>query len=351
MSVKVLSKTERFGILKQTNWATPAAANALFKLCQWINTGSINPNPDVQVDQFNVTSQNGIHYESERFFVDSTSGMATVPFSGTCEKATMAPFLVAAFQVVAEAVGTPFEKTITCGGLTSPIDFAGDAGYVFTIAIDQGGSADDGIIVENCIIDNLNLVWDLNSRGITKLVNMTGAFKGNEINYEQTLNGVWTNTTIAQSFFNNTDAWGVNFGGLLLTIGGVDYSAQCIRRFELQINNNVTSNCKTTGGKSNQYDIAPEYKVLLHLDYNEVTEKIIKDYQEGVAATMNWSNDSADTGATGMWSIVFPVLRIMSPPGTYNGIYKAVNLEMRAYSETAATPLTMYYSDSVDYGY
>ena len=352
MSVKILSKTERFGILKQANWATPAAANAAFKLCQWINTGSINPNPDVQVDQFNVTSQNGIHFENERFFVDATSGLATVPFSGTCEKATMAPFLVAALQAVSEAVGTPFEKTITCGGLTSPIDFAGNAGFVFTIAIDQGASADDGIIIENCIIDNLNLVWELNSRGIARLVNMSGAFKGNEINYEQTLNGTWTNLTISQAgFFNNTDAWSNDFSGALLTIGGVDYSAQCIRRVELQINNGVSSNCKTTGGKANQYDTAPEYKVLVHLDYNDTTEKIIKDFQEGVTATMNWSNDAADVGTDGKWSIVFPMLRIMSPPGTYNGEYKAVDLEMRCHSSTALTPLSMWYTDTVDYGF
>ena len=70
MSSKILSKTERFGLLYQADWATPQIAGAAYKLCQWINAGTPNPNPDVQVDQFNVTSQNGIHYENERFFVD-----------------------------------------------------------------------------------------------------------------------------------------------------------------------------------------------------------------------------------------------------------------------------------------
>jgi len=350
MSAKIPSKTERFGLLYQANWATPAAANATYKLCQWINAGTPNPNPDVQVDQFNVTSQNGIHYETERFFVDATSGLPTIPFSGTCEKATMAPFLVGALQAVAEASGSPFEKTITCGGLTGPIDFATVGKYLFTIAVDQGGSDDDGIVLENAIIQNLNIVWDLNARGVARLVNMSGAWVGNEMNYEQTLEGTWTNATIVQTgFFNNTDLWGVTLTSALLSIGGVDYSAQCIRRVEVQINNNVTSNCKTTGGKANQYDIAPEYKVIVSLDYNATTEKLLKDFQEGVMASMYWSNDSTDAGTDGKWTYVFGLLRLVSPPKVYNGDFLGVNLEFRAYSATAATPMTVYYTDTVDW--
>jgi hypothetical protein len=137
----------------------------------------------------------------------------------------------------------------------------------------------------------------------------------------------------------------------LLTIGGVDYSAECIRRVELQINNNVTSNCKTTGGKANQYDISPEYKLIVSLDYNATTEKIPYDFVQGVTATMNWSNDAADAGTDGKWTMVFPMLRLMSPPKTYNGDFIGINLDFRCESLAAATPLTMYYTDTVDYGF
>jgi len=127
---------------------------------------------------------------------------------------------------------------------------------------------------------------------------MNGTFVGNVMKYEQTLSGTWTNLTIVQTgFFNNTDLWGFSYGGTALTIGGVDYSAECVRRVELQINNNVTSNCKTTGGKANQYDIAPEYKILITLDYNATTEKLLKDFQEGATAALTWTNDSAAAGA------------------------------------------------------
>jgi len=352
MAVKILAKKEKLGILPQATWGTPVADAGAFRLCQWIDAGSPNPNPDVQIDQFNVTSQNGIHYESERFFVDATSGLPTIPFSGTCEKATMAMFLVGALQAVSEAVGTPFEKTITCGGLTAPIDFAAGGGELHTVALQQGGG-DDSVILSDAIIGNLNIVWDLNARGITRLVNMNGTWVGRLLEYEQTVtDGNWVNDTIVQTgFFNNTDTWTTNFSGALLTIGGVDYSAECIRRFELQINNNVTSNCKTTGGKAAQYDLAPEYKVILSLDYNATTEKILKDFAEGVTATMNWSNDSADAGTDGKWSMTFPLFRLMSPPKVYRGDFVGVECEFRCYSLAAATPITMYYADAVDYGY
>ena len=351
MSVKILSKRERFGVIKEANWASPAAANATFKLCQWINAGTPNPNPDAQVDQFNVTSQNGIHSEVERFFIDATSGLPTIPFSGTCEKATMAMFLAGAYQVVTEASSSPFNKVITCGGLTAPIDFAGSAGITHTIAVDQDGSADDGVILENAIIQNLNIVWDLNARGVARLVNMNGTWVGNELNYEQSLSGTWTNATISQAgFFNNTDAWIMNS---IFTVGEVDYSAQCVRKVEAQVNNNVTSNCKTTGGKANQYDIAPEYKTIITLDYNDSTEKMLQDFTTGAEVTFNWTNDSAAAKTDGKWTYT-PLLyggRLISPPKVYNGDFLGIQLDVRQYSLAAASPITINYCDTVDYVY
>jgi len=349
MAVKILSKQEKLGILRQPTWGTPIADNGAFRLCQWINVGTLNPNPDVQVDQFNVTSQNGIHSESERFFVDYTSGLPTIPFSGTCEKATMAMFLVGAFQGVGEASSTPYLKTIVCGGLTSPIDFAAGSGFLHTLALVQG-DGDDGVILSDAIIQNLNITWDLNSRGVARLVNMSGAWVGRLLEYEQTVNGDWANATIAQTgFFNNTDTWYFD----TLTVGGVDYKAECVRRVELQINNNVTSNCKTTGGKANQYDTAPEYKMMIDLDYNATTEKLLMDFPTGATVSlMNWSNDHVPVRTDGMWTIEKGGTGyLMSPPKKYNGEFVGITLDIGFKSTAAATPLTVYYTDTVDYGY
>ena len=353
MAVKTLSKTERFGILKQTTWGTAEVASSAFRLCQWINAGTPNPNPDVQVDQFNVTSGYGTHFEKERFFVDGTSGLPTIPFSGTCEKATMTPFLVGAYQPADgfEASSTPYLKTIPCGGLLAPIDFAAGVGNVHTIALDQGGSDDDGILLTDAVIQNLSIVWDLNARGVARLVNMSGAWVGSLLQYEQSLSGDWENATIAQTgFFNNTDAWDTDS----LTIGGVDYKAECVRRVEEQVNNNVTSNCKTTAGRANQYDMAPEYKTILTLDYNATTEKILKDFQAGDSAvSLAWSNDASGTYADGKWSFLHATTGgvLISPPKIYQGDFLGIQLEIRWMSALGATPLNVMYTDTVDWAY
>ena len=91
-NLKILTKAQKVGILTQTAWATPQLASANYKTIQWINAGIPIPDPNVQIDQFNVTSQNGIHAELERRFLDGASGLSTIPFSGTCDKSTMALF-------------------------------------------------------------------------------------------------------------------------------------------------------------------------------------------------------------------------------------------------------------------
>ena len=353
MSVKVLTKKEQLGILTQPTWGTPIADGGAFRLCQWINVGALNPNPDVQVDQFNVTSGYGTHYESERFFVDATSGLPTIPFSGTCEKATMAMFLVGAYQAVAEAGTTPYNKVITPGGLLAPIDFAAGGGFLHTVALRQGASADDNVILSDAIIQNLNITWDLNARGIARLVNMNGAWVGRLLEYEQdaTTADAWVNDTIAQTgFFNNTDTWTTNS---TFTVDGVDYKDECIRRVEIQVNNNVTSNCKTTGGKANQYDLAPEYKTIVTLDYNATTEKILKDFTTGAVATFVWSNDSNSAQTDGKWTFSGTATggRLISPPKIYNGDFVGIQVEIRHYSVAGAAPLSHSYCDTLHYTY
>ena len=101
---KVLAKREKIGILQRSksvdHWAAAAdtAANAAFKTIHWLDVGQAIPDAGITVDQFNVTSQNGTHFEAERRFVDKVSGLVRVPFSGTCDKSTLSIFLVAALQ-------------------------------------------------------------------------------------------------------------------------------------------------------------------------------------------------------------------------------------------------------------
>ena len=180
--VKILSKTERLGAVLQDNWQTPADATAAFYTMQWVNAGVLIPDPAVTIDNFNVTSQSVIHFEKERAVVDARSGLQSIPISGIAEKSSMAPLLYGAHFVASEAVGTPYNKVITCGGLTAPIDFNGNGTKLFTYAIDQGGD-DDGVILENAIVDSLNLVWDMNADGTGRFVSYSGMLKGYEMKF------------------------------------------------------------------------------------------------------------------------------------------------------------------------
>ena len=360
---KILSKIEALGILQQSkavnHWDAVNAANANFKTIQWINADVLIPDPGVTVDQFNVTSQIGIVKEADRFFIDNTSGLVKLPFSGTCDKTTLAAFLVGALQSCTEDAGTPFNKAILA--LMGVPNWANNEGYLFTLALKQGASADDGILLNNCLIDTLNIVWELESSGVARLVNMNGTWVGSDIKLEQTLNGTWTNGTPLQTgFFNNTDLWGVTLSSALFTIDSVDYSAQCIRRFELQIANNVQKSCISTGGKAANYLWSPTYKIMMTIDHNSVTEKIHKDFVDGANIELYWSNDSAAAATDGKWSIVVEntgsplsggVGKLMSIVKGYENGYQVLNLDIEVYRVYNGVPLQMAFCDTVDWGF
>ena len=345
--VKVLSKQEIFGCYIQAAWGTAAADAATFYTLQWVNAGVLNPDPGVTVDQFNVTSQNGIHSEIERVYVDSTSGLKTVPFGGTASILNMAPFLYSSHFVCTEATSTPYNKVITAGGLTAPIDFANNGTKFFTWACKQGGSADDNWVLVDAIVDTLNIVWDFNNQGIGRLVSYSGTLKGRTFDQEQTLSGDWTNDTAptTQDFFGNTDTWAF----ITLDVDSVDLKSECIRRVEYSVNNNVSGSCAGVGGKIGQYDIAPEYMMKVVLNYNSVTEKCLKDFADKAAVDANWSNDSASAKTDGKWTIDIPTGHLISPPKIYEGDFLGVELNIKAYSTAAATPVTINYCDTVDW--
>ena len=128
------------------------------------------------------------------------------------------------------------------------------------------------------------------------------------------------------------------------------YSTECIRRVELQINNNITSNCKTTGGKANQYDWTPKSKWIVDIDYNSATEKILMDYQTGARVYFNWNNDGNQLATDGKWSLLHSagVGYLTAPPKTYNGEFLGIRLEIDNWYYSGS-PITIIYTDTIDW--
>ena len=349
MAIKRAAKQIKYGIIRQntsaaiTAFATGATANG------WTNPGLITttyrtlfynkgvPVPDmaVSVNDYGVSSQLGLNHETTNFYLDARSGLPKLNFSGPADVNTLAPHFVGALQAVSEGAGATYTKTITSGFVAGTLDFKAGAGHLCSLAIYNGSSDDDGIILENAVIDNLSLTFDFIQKGVARLVNIAGTWVGNEMNIEQefTTPANWVSPAIIP--LNNTEVFAFN----TFTVDSVDWKAECIRRMVLNINNNVTSSCATAAGKAGQYDFNPEYTWTVILDHNLTTEKLMGDFQAGATVDINM----ADSKIT----IDTPNCRITGNPYSYNGDFLGYAIPLRAYQSTTVSPLTIGLTDSL----
>ena len=364
-NTRILSKGAEYGIIRQpgsngaatafhcgggttAGWGNYPVVATDYRRVQY-NKDSVLFDPAITIDQYESSGQNGIHDETAQVFVDKLSGLPTVTFAMPADQKTLAPHLVGALGAVSEAV-TPFAKTITCNGLTGPVDFTAtgvgsDTWPLHAISTtDEGGDgAGEGKWVENCIIQDLTLEWDFNAQGVSRLMQMSGTWVGTEINLEQTMAGTTVDTALTP--YNNTDG----FSMTTFTVGGVGWTGQAIRRYSFTVNNNVTKDDATTAGRADQFNVAPEYTSQIILNYDSTTEKVMMDYQQGsgVVATIATSSPSTDGGL----SIAGVKGELMSPPEIYEGEYKGVQLDVKWYANGSATPITIIQTDTQEWGY
>lgn len=339
-TLKILGKTVKYGLLNEVNWATPLDATAAYKTQIWEKNNTI-PDGDEFIDEANESGQYGIHEEAEMFTVDAVSGLPKINFTSRVAKILLIDYLVAAMQgIVTETILTPFDKSVACGGLVGPIDFRGDAGHIFGVVIDNG-NADDGMILQHAILNTLKFSIDMNARGVARNLQMEGEWIGNALLREQTLSGIPV-AKPTSGYYNDADV----FGASVFTINGVDYSGECIKKFELEIDNKAASDCKTSGGKADQYDITPSYIVRLFLDYSAITEKIPKQYGAGGQVVLTFNNDVlADTD--GELGFIIPSAYLTKNPYEFNGEFLAVVVEAKIKSLAGASPFTVNITDGV----
>ena len=362
-NLKILSKTAQYGIIRQdpsnvaatafkaagnvagTSWNDPGVPGTNFRQVAY-DVGSVIFDPAITLDQYQSTAQNGIHMEDDEFFADSRSGLPTMTFSMPADQKTIAPHLAGALLgTVTEDASTPFSKSINCGGLTGAIDFSvGDAELV-TLSMTDKASADDGIILEDCIIGDLSLEWDFNSQGVGRLVQMAGTWVGSELNFEQNMGGATVTTTLTP--YNNAETYSFS----TLSVDGQDWSGETFRKYIFSVNNNVrTTNRTGASGKAKNYDVTPEYTSSILLDYNAVTEKVLGDYQAGASIIATIASSTTPTSDGGI-SIAGVKGRLMTQPFEYNEEFHGVQLDIKWYANNAATPITVIVTDTLDWVY
>ena len=367
-NLKIISKTSEFGIIRQNpaiegasgqsqtnaafmaqgllsvNWNDPGIGTTDYRRIAY-NDGSVTFDPASTTDMYISTGQSGIHEEDAQFFIDSRSGLPTMAFAMPGDLKTLAPHLIGALLgSVTEGASSPFTKTIVCGGLTGAIDFTvGDAELV-TLSMTDKASADDGIILEDAIINELTLVWDFNATGTARLMQISGTWIGSEMNFEQTMSGTTVTTTLTP--FNNAESYSFT----TFTVDGVDWSGEAFRSYTFSVNNSVTANNKGANGKPGNYDIKPEYTSTILLDYNSVTEKLLADYQVGASVVATIASSTSPT-STGGLDIACVKGRLMSQPFEYNEEFLGVQLDVKWLADGANTPITVRISDDLDWVY
>ncbi len=359
-NVKILSKTVQYGLILQaddagsatafrangtdaaTNWHDPGVAATDYRQVQY-DLGSVVFDPAVTIDQYQSTAQNGIHMEDAQFFIDSRSGLPTMTFSMPADQKTLAVHIAQALLgAVTEGSSTPFSKSIVCAGLTGNPDFSLKASELVTLSMTDKASADDGIILEDAILNDMVLSWDLNSSGIARLCQLSGTWIGTELNFEQTMTSSSTVTTTLTPY----EAAG-SFSFSTLTVDAVDWSGEAVRGFTFEVNNNVTTRKKDTAGKAGNYDITPEYKSTILMDYTAVTEKALNDFQEGDLVVATWTSATTATSDGGL-SFAMTKGRLMSQPFEYNDEFLDIQLDIQWFADGATTPVTSVVTDTLD---
>ncbi len=323
MAAEITTRSRRIGFLQQSNFATPSAASAAFETLNY-NSGSVIPDPAIQLANFDVTSTSGLMPKQSRAYIDALSGLPSIPFAAPATQKALAVHFTAGMQVVHQVASTPFQKVITHICDSSIPDFS-TGGYLHTIATDAI-SGTDGWLLESALLDIFTYTIEPNAQGIARLAHISGVWKGNNLQLNQNLSGAWIAESLAD-FYNNTTKVSLNSSGI---ISLTDY---CWKRYSITINNNIISDCKVAGGKANNYKLSPQITVNVLLPYDSTTYALLNTYKAGTTGSITLTTGTA--GTAGFLEII-SYGRISAQPVGIDGNYHSINLTMQCEVNTSA---------------
>lgn len=255
--MSLFNKNQKVGFLVQTNWATQNDKADNYRTIL-VKTGSL-PDPAIVIDTYNETSAYGNAEEAGRSYIDATSQLKSFAYDFTPNYLDLYWHFLAMLPSVTEGGSSSFQKDFTPSVFVngSGISYAGGGAKVFTIAqgnYDNGSDTGDGTLLHCATIDELSFDIDFMASGISRLLQASAKWVGNSMQSDQYFSGTWVApiTTGRLSGFSLKT----------LTIGGVDYSAVCVKKINISFKKNIGPACVTT--KVNDYD--EEFEMITTID-------------------------------------------------------------------------------------
>ena len=260
----------------------------------------VKSTPSVVREEMQLTSATGLIVERSRSVTDYTSGIHRLGFGGPAFQDQLPLFLFHALHKATETdltVPNPdnYQQVFT------PWAESGIPDFTDPYITGGGGSTNSkpplaGLVVDwltghnsgattydDCTINTLTLSLNVNNQGIARFLNLSGEWVAAKIAEDANGTGFTFPEKLPElTTYNNASAFTFSLAGT------VSYSG-AFKTFNLTINNNVTSDVRTTGGRVNNFRISPEYMVDFTIPCNETTDVLAGGLLAGTEQTVTLS--------------------------------------------------------------
>lgn len=303
-----LARKTQFGLSFKTDWGangdiggTITATPSYTLLAE---PSGLKSTPAITREEMQLTSSAGLVAEKERSFTDSTSGIHRLGFTAPAFRDSLPLFLFLSLFKVTETdlttpnpdnyqhVFVPFADT-GIPDFTTPYKPSDSAPQVnpplCSLFVEWLTGSTQGMqYLNDCILNSLNLTLNVNNQGIARFLNISGEFVAGSITENANSGDSTFPAAHSLTTFNNATAFTFSLAGTVSYTG-------CFKTWGLSINNNVTSDCRTTGGRVNNYRISPEYMVDFTIPCNDTTDILVSGLLAGTEQTITLSTGTTQT--------------------------------------------------------
>lgn len=308
MAIDYLARKSQAGIKMKTSWGAASDIQELDNLTATllIDPAQMKDNASVVREEMQLTSAAGLIVERARSVTDYTSGLHRFSFGGVAIRDSLPYFLfLALFKVTETDITVPdpdnFQQVFIPWAQTDMPDFTdpfsgtGTAGAntkppLCSVVYGYSNSNYGYTALDDAILNSLVFSVNVNNQGIARYAQVSGEFVGAKItkNFDYSTLAFPAPPDPKKNYNDDQNAFSFSLAGTVSYTG-------CFKTFQLSINNNVSSDCKTTGGRANNFRINPEYMVDFTIPYNSVTEPLAAGCLAGTEQTVTLTTGTTST--------------------------------------------------------